>query len=80
MSKTLYIVVREDRHCDDGITVHATRELADAAIEAFKAVYPDDHKWTEQNYGAPKWVRYVETSFDDGPRARIEVCELDGEL
>lgn len=32
----LFVVVREDRHVDDEITVHSTRELADAAVEEFK--------------------------------------------
>lgn len=80
MSTPLFVVVREDRHFDPEITVHSTRELADAAIEEFKARYTaagDRYTWEEQTYGRPKWLRYVDC-FEDGPNARIEAATLDG--
>lgn len=73
----IFVVICHDRHTDDGITVHTTREGADAKIEEFKASYPDTHyQWAERDYGRPAgWVRYVD-SHDDGPKARIQEMEL----
>lgn len=66
----VFIVVCEDRHTDAAITVHATREGADAAVEEFKNRYPDDYEWSEQTYGAPEWVRCIDC-HEDGPKAYI---------
>lgn len=75
--KQIYILVCRDRHSDIGLSVHATREGADAVLEEFKAIYDnikaDD--WKEATYGQPRWCRYVHT-YDDGPRAYIEIGEL----
>jgi len=77
VSKQVFVVVREDRHCDDEITVHSTRELADAAIEEFKARYQHEdgrYRWKERRVAG--WARLVEC-FEDGPSARIELHELE---
>lgn len=77
MSK-VYLVVCEDRHCDDEITAHATLELANKQFEIVKAHY-DDAEWIERKSG---WVRYADQS-DDGPYLHIEEIELelgDGKL
>lgn len=73
----VFVAICRDRHCDDAITVHATREGADRQIEEFMAIYdPIDHQWTERDYGrSVGWVRYVE-SYDDGPRAHIREVDL----
>ena len=70
----LFIAVCHDRHTDDVITVHSTRESADAAVAAFIAKYGDAYgEWTEETYACrPPWVRSVASDDDDGPRARIE--------
>lgn len=71
----VFIVICHDRHCDDGITVHVSRDGADREIEKFKASY-DRYGWTERDYGRSQgWVRYVD-SHDDGPRARIQEVEI----
>ncbi len=77
MSKQVFVVVREDRHYDDEITLHATRELADAAIEEFKSRYhhvDGRYRWREAKVAL--WLRCVEC-FKDGPSARIELHELE---
>jgi hypothetical protein len=73
----LYIVYLYDRHSDPQISVHATRDGADAAIEEFKNSYTEAGlEWVEQNYGRTAgWVRYVDCG-DDGPNARIQEAEL----
>ena len=77
IGQILYVVVCHDRHSDDSISVHATREGADAAIADFQAEYDDSYTWTEQTYGHDEgWVRYVDTG-DEGPWARIEETELE---
>lgn len=85
---TVFVVICYDRHVDDAITVHATRESADAEIEAFKASYADrfsdgsTYAWHERAAGqegfGPRvtWIRYVGTDLDDGPTARIELREV----
>lgn len=74
----LFVAFCHDRHIDPGITVHSTREGADHQIEEFKAFYDDmNYEWTEEDYGrSDGWVRYVSSSHDDGPNARIEEVEL----
>lgn len=73
---TLYVVVLYDRHVDDTITVHKTREGADRTINDYMSAYePGRYEWHERTYGQPEWCRYVETD-DDGPTARIEITEL----
>lgn len=70
----IFILVCRDRRSDTGISVHATREGADAALEEFKAIF-DDLEWRERTYGQPRWCRYVD-AHDDGPSAYIEISEL----
>ena len=78
MSMPLFVVAREDRHVDLEITVHSTRELADAAIEEFKSRYTaDDDRYTWREVKVRGWLRCVEC-FEDGPSARIEAKTLDG--
>lgn len=74
----VFVVIWKDRHCDDSITVHATREGADAEIERCKAIYADkmaeyDETWKERTVRG--WERCVE-AYDDGPRGHIEKTEL----
>lgn len=73
----IYVLVCRDRHTDLGISVHATRQGADVALEEFKAIYdnikPD--QWKEETYGQPRWCRYVR-AYDEGPSAYIEVGEV----
>lgn len=72
----LFVVVLHDRHTDDEISVHATRESADSEIDAFKRRYEDAYEWSEQNVRG--WLRSVRTDSDDGPRAHIEQAKLRG--
>lgn len=75
VSRTLYIVIREDRHTDDEITAHETREGADAAVEKFKARY-DGERWKKEHWRDPKVLCYFDAG-DDGPKVRIEIAELE---
>lgn len=72
----VFVVICHDRHTDDSITVHTTREGADTKIEEFRSLYSYvDYQWTERNYGRSSgWVRYVDT-HDGGPNARIQEME-----
>lgn len=79
LCQTLYVVICHDRHTDDQVTVHASRQGADARIAEFQALYDDSHEWAEQSYGRDRgWVRYVNNvdTHDDGPTARIEERKL----
>ena len=82
-SVTVFVVVREDRHHDDEITVHAKYALAEAAVEEFMGRYshPDGrYRWMERDYGRPLWIRYVDCDgLDDGPKVRIERTEMEAE-
>ncbi len=74
----VFVVVCHDRHTDDEITVHLSLESANAAVSAFKAAYGSDiQQWYERDYGAPKWVRYVDC-HEEGPSARIERTTIQG--
>lgn len=70
----VFFVVREDRHTDDEITVHASLEDANRAFEAFKALY-DDTEW--EAHDIDEWVRYERDECEDGPKVRIEEAEFD---
>jgi hypothetical protein len=73
----VFIVVRRDRHDSPDLSVHLTRKGADDAVTEFQAVYAnEDYTWTEEHWGAPKWVRYVGTEGDDGPNVYIEISEV----
>lgn len=75
---TVFVVYWHDRHCDAAITVHATRESADNAIETHKSLYPDTmYSWSERRSPSmpASWVRYV-SSHDDGPKGRIIESEV----
>ncbi|HET9063663.1 MAG TPA: hypothetical protein VFO62_10280 [Candidatus Binatia bacterium] len=82
MSK-VFIVVCEDRHADDRISVHLSRASADRRVDAFMAEYQeaaaenreDGYQWVEEPVEG--WIRNVVTDSDDGPRARIESAELE---
>lgn len=73
----IFIVVMRDRHTDLGLSVHRTREGADATIEEFKAIYDDlkPSDWKEETWGQPRWCRYVR-AHDEGPSAYIELGEV----
>lgn len=82
----VFVVVWHDRHTDDAITVHTTREGADARIESIMKSYDDEctnrgrdaHDWRERDYGRDSgWVRYVEGDHDDGPHGRIELRKVE---
>lgn len=71
----VFVVICHDRHVDDDITVHSTRESADRRLKEFQDIY-EGYEWRNRNYGrAHGWLRYVE-SHDDGPNARIQEMEL----
>lgn len=78
-NETVFLVICCDRHTNDAITVHRTREGADAEIEAFKASYVGmgrEYRWKERKYGRGSgWLRYVDTE-DEGPSARIQRSEV----
>lgn len=77
LGQPLFIVVCQDRHMDLGLSIHLTRAGADATIAKFQSSYEGDgYTWAEENWGAPKWVRYVSSGGGDGPRAYIEVVEV----
>lgn len=75
--KQIFILVTRDKHSDLGLSVHATREGADAALERFKTIYDDlaPGDWKEEPWGRPRWCRYVR-AHDEGPTAYIEVGEV----
>lgn len=81
----IFLVICKDRHMDVRVSVHTTRQSADAAIEAFKTSYDDykidpPYQWTEREYGrAQGWLRYVKTDSDEGPCAYIERATLQGD-
>ncbi len=70
MSQEIFIVVWDDRHIDDVISVHTTLEGANARLEEHMADYDDD-AWEEPEVTEP-WVRYVATGLDDDPSGWIE--------
>ncbi len=71
----VFVVVLEDRHVDDEITVHRTRAAANARVAAIKKSY-NRYAWTDRPYGQPDWIYYSEAHPDDGPTVRIEITEL----
>jgi hypothetical protein len=83
MSQIVFVVVAQDRHTDDELTVCATRARADQRVEEIKASYAQSFAkhgdtWTEREYGrSVGWVRYVD-SHDDGPKIRIEEHKVVG--
>jgi hypothetical protein len=73
---SIYITVCEDRHTDDDIQVFQSLEAANARLQKFMNDYDQDYyQWVEEDWGRPKWVRYVHAHVD-GPKARIEKAEL----
>lgn len=79
----IYLVICNDRHVDVAVSVHTTRQSADAAIEAFKASYrsrKSPYEWVERDYGRARgWLHYVETDSEDGPSAYIQRAKLQGD-
>ena len=75
--RKVFILVCRDRHSSPGLSVHLTREGADAALEHFKTGYDDIDPcdWKEETWGAPRWCRYMR-AHDDGPSAYIEITEV----
>jgi hypothetical protein len=74
-SSAVFIVVYKDRHTDDRISVHCSREGADRRVDAFKAKYQEaGYQWTEEP--AFGWERNAFTD-DDGPSVRIRSAEVE---
>jgi hypothetical protein len=71
----VFIVAYKDRHTDDRISVHYSREGADRRVDAFKAKYQEaGYQWTEEpEFG---WERNAFTD-DDGPSVRIRSAEVE---
>jgi hypothetical protein len=81
----IFLVICKDRHVDVMVSVHATRQSADGAIEAFMASYGEridpPYQWAERGYGrAQGWLRYVGADNDEGPCAYIERGTLQGDI
>jgi hypothetical protein len=71
----VFVVIVQDRHTDDALTVYATRELADAHVEDTIRDYgAGDVKQYATGPGAP-WCRYVYLT-DEGDHVRIEEHEV----
>ena len=77
IGRQIFILVCHDRRVDLGLSVHLTREGADSALERFKGYYDDidPSAWREENWGAPRWCRYVH-AHAEGPTAYIVVNEM----
>lgn len=73
----LYVMVGEDRHCDNTIKVFSSREGAMIGAGRFINFYRDAYKWTEHKIQG--WVFYACTDVDEGPKVRIEETQLDPE-
>lgn len=76
---SVYVVIWEDRHDDDNISVHKTRQCADARLEEHMLTsvkrYGRDITW---DHDCPDgWVRAVRDEHDDGPNGRIELKSLE---
>ncbi len=73
----VFVVIVQDRHIDDVITVHATRELADADVEETIELYRHDHGDAKQYATGPNapWCRYVYLT-NEGDHVRIEEHEV----
>jgi hypothetical protein len=72
---SIFIVVYKDRHTDDRISVHCSREGADRRVDAFKAQYQEaGYQWTEEPEF--RWERNAFTD-DDGPSVRIRSAEVE---
>ena len=70
----VYIVVVRDRHTDDDITVHATRDAADKRVDEVKACYGEGRRGiplSEWNERTSPGVRMLDTG-DDGPTIDVE--------
>ena len=75
----MFVVILHDRHTDDGISLHKTREGADARLEEFKASYVGRYDWEyvwKNEVTSADWVAFW-TTDDDGPDARIEEHEVE---
>lgn len=73
----VFLVIWHDRHADDVITVHATRESADERIADVKRRY-DGETWVDEMTPAMEracWLAYSSCSGDN-PTLRIERKEL----
>ena len=60
----VWLVVREDRHIDDEITVHTTVHSAVEAVSEFEDRYPDE-TWVDEDFTG--YAFYMHSSHDDGP-------------
>lgn len=69
----IWKVVWKDRHIDDEITVHASLEAANAALEDCIKYDRYGNNFAEED---TDWVRYVAAEHDDGPRGYIEEGDL----
>jgi hypothetical protein len=79
----VYIAVCEDRHVDDEISVFATLCAAKQHANDFMDSYADQYDALEVTYhkldaDGNGWVCDYRTECDEGPKARVEVAELQG--
>ncbi len=71
--KLVYLVILQDRHTDDTITVHLTRAGADETITRIVAGYGDRNEWHEKKVRGE--VRSLSTG-EGGPKIRIELAKV----
>jgi hypothetical protein len=68
MTDEVFIVVLTDRHTDDDISVHRTKESAEAQVTKHRKLYKDV-EWEDDPVEG--WELHLVT-YDDGPTIRIE--------
>lgn len=74
----VFLVIREDRHVSDEITVHETLQGAIAALEEFKDRYdPDTIFLHAQIVTSADVLRYEHANYADGPKVRIQSAEVE---
>ncbi len=74
--KDVFVVVLEDPRTDPMISVHLTREGADARVEEHKASYIGDD-WHAETVDDVDWVRYERVDSEDGPCVRVQHEDLE---
>lgn len=68
----IFLVVEQDRHCDDRYSVHRTEAAANKRAEEIKSDYGEKHepyKWTERSIGLTQ--REFSADDEDGPWIQI---------
>lgn len=72
----VFVVVLDDRQGDPMISVHLTREGADARVEEHKASHVGKD-WHAETVDDVDWVRYERVDSDDGPSVRVQHEDLE---